>query len=48
MSDCHDSAKVMQKNWFFLLKKWMKEMSAYGLEFMLTLAKMQDDSPLMW
>ena len=31
----------------FSLKKWMKEISAYVLEFMLTSAKMQDDSNLM-
>ena len=40
------STKVIQKCDFFL-KKWMKEISAYVLEFMLTSAKMEDDSTLM-
>ena len=31
----------------FFLKKWMKEISAYVLELMVTSAKMQDDSTLM-
>ena len=31
----------------FFLKKWMKEICAYVLEFMLTSAKMQDNSTLM-
>ena len=32
---------------YFIPKKWMKEISAYVLEFMLTSAKMQDDSTFM-
>ena len=35
------------QNCDFYLKKWMEEISAYVLEFMLTSAKMQDDSTLM-
>ena len=31
----------------FFPKKWMKEISAYVLEFMLTPAKMEDDTTLM-
>ena len=38
---------VMSKMWIFL-EKWVKEISANVLEFMLTFAKMQDDSTLMW
>ena len=40
------STRVMP-NIDFFLKKWMKEISAYVLEFMLTSAKMQDDITLM-
>ena len=43
---CH-SARVMPKMCFFFLKKRMKEFFAYVLEFMLTLAKMQNNSALM-
>ena len=39
--------ELCQKCYFFL-KKWMKEISAYVLEFMPTSAQMQDDSALMW
>ena len=38
----------MQKKSDFFLKKRMKESFAYGLEFMLTLAKMQNNSTLKW
>ena len=37
----------MQKS-DFSKKKGMEEIFAYGLEFMLTLAKMQNNSSLMW
>ena len=33
--------------YFFPERKWMKEISSNVLEFMLTSAKMQDDSTLM-
>ena len=39
LSDSHYSSKIMPKYDFFL-KKWIKEILAYVLEFMLTLAKM--------
>ena len=42
---CH-FARVMRKMCFFL-KKRMKEFFAYVLEFILTLAKMQNNSTLM-
>ena len=35
------------KKCYFFLKKKMKEMFAYVLEFMLTFDKMQNTSPLM-
>ena len=40
--------ELCQKGDFFFLKQWMKEISAYVLEFTLTSAKMQDDITLMW
>ena len=41
------ASELCQKCDFFPLKKWMLEISAYVLEFLLTSEKMQDDSTLM-
>ena len=41
------SRKSYVKNVIFFLKKWMKEIVANVLEFMLTSAQMQDDGTLM-
>ena len=46
LSDNRCSARVMPKMLFFV-KKWMKDISAYVLEFMLTSAKMQDGNTLI-
>ena len=46
LSDSPYSARVMPKMCFFL-KKRMKEIFAYVLEFMLTFDKMQNTSPFM-
>ena len=42
------TASELSQKYDFFLKKWMKEFSAYVLEFMLNSVKMQDDSTLMW
>ena len=51
-NDSRHSAKVTPKKCWccccFSWKKRRKEIFAYGLEFMLTLAKMQNNSTLMW
>ena len=46
LSDCRFSARVMQKMYFFPEKR-MNEIFSNVLEFMGTLAKMQDNSTLM-